>query len=54
MGFYLGAPMLWFILVRVLFVLAVTYAAMLTRPFSVRPERQPRCWRDAWRCHHLD
>src|SRR5919112_6451412 len=29
--------MLWFILVRVLFVLAVTYAAMLTRPFSVSP-----------------
>src|SRR5688572_7734467 len=26
--------MLWFILVRALFVLAVTYAAMLTRPFS--------------------
>ena len=27
--------MAWFILVRVLFVLAVTYAAVLTRPFSV-------------------
>src|SRR4029078_6678396 len=27
--------MVWFILVRVLFVLAVTYAAVLTRPFSV-------------------
>jgi len=26
--------MLWFILVRVLFVLAVTYAAILTRPFN--------------------
>jgi hypothetical protein len=26
--------MVWFILVRVLFVLAVTYAAILTRPFS--------------------
>src|SRR5947207_3335621 len=26
--------MLWFILVRALFVLAVTYAAILTRPFS--------------------
>jgi uncharacterized protein YacL len=26
--------MLWFLLVRGLFVLAVTYAAMLTRPFS--------------------
>jgi uncharacterized protein YacL len=37
MGLYRGAPMLWFILVRVLFVLAVTYAARLTRPFSVDP-----------------
>src|SRR4051795_1014474 len=27
--------MVWFILVRVLFILAVTYAAILTRPFSV-------------------
>ena len=27
--------MTWFLLVRVLFVLAVTYAAFLTRPFSV-------------------
>ena len=26
--------MLWFILVRILFVLAVTYAAILTRPFN--------------------
>ncbi len=26
--------MLWFILVRVFFVLAVTYAAILTRPFN--------------------
>jgi hypothetical protein len=37
MGLYRGAPMLWFILVRVLFVLAVTYAARLTRPFSADP-----------------
>ena len=26
----------WFILVRVLFILAVTYAAILTRPFSAQ------------------
>src|SRR6185503_19979461 len=37
MGLYLGAPMRWLILVRVLFVLAVTYAAMPTRPFGVSP-----------------
>src|SRR4026207_1182889 len=27
--------MVWFMLVRVLFILAVTYAAIVTRPFSV-------------------
>ena len=37
--------MAWFLLARALFVVAVTYAAVLARPFSSSALRQSPCWR---------